>query len=65
MSDNDDILNDVEDVDVRSVGVFWRDEEEPVLVLNGCSEYEALGLLTGAVRALRRVATVELEDIDD
>lgn len=65
MNDDDELAATEEDIDVRSVAIIWSGDDEPRLILNGCSEYEAFGLLMGAVRAVRRVATVELEDIDD
>lgn len=59
---NDDTIADV---DVRQIIITWREADDPVLTLDGTGEYEAIGLLAAALRELRRVYRVRLEDDDD
>ena len=42
------------DIDLRILSIVWSGDDEPRLEISGMSEYEAQGLLLGALRELER-----------
>lgn len=51
-----DVVQDDElpELDVRAIAIVWSGNEKPRLMLAGCSEYEAIGMMRGAIGPLER-----------
>lgn len=73
-NDDDDDLIDAyrNEIDLRSVSVIWTvNDDQPSVVVTGCSAFEAYGLATFALQVLGRMIEPDddtmaaVDDIDD
>lgn len=51
--------------DVRVVSIIWAEDAEPEVEFNGCSVFEAIGLLRCALRNLEDDTCMGVDEEDD